>query len=491
MDAIFLSSCIPNNLVTLFRPLGPYQLAWHLREHNYRVQVIDFIFKFTEDQIISLVEQHLTLETKVVGISFMMGLHNPSMFSLIKKFENVLRKLKSRYPWIKTIVGGPGGPHWAKLYRNGTLFDYVFTGHAENGVLALMNHLYRKGKHPQFDLIDGNKFVKESFVMPDIDSFDISNCRHKWHKSDNIQPGETLPLELGRGCIFKCKFCRYPYIGKHKNDFNRDMECVREELIDNYQNWGVSNYYIIDDTFNADQDRVKAFYEMTQSLPFKIRYATYLRADLIAAHPDSEQYLLESGLTGAFLGVESLNADACRIIGKPWSAKSAKEYIPNLYHNMWKTEVSMIVGLICGLPPDTLESCKETNQWAIDSGLPAWVWHPLSIERDVRIEHKSEFDLRAEEYGFTWKNKFGRNIWVTDYCDGELAKEWGEELNNMSKPYQHINCWYLMELGTFGLNLDEMKRTTYLKANWKHINSLRAQWLKKYFHDVFFKVNCA
>jgi hypothetical protein len=489
MDAVFLSSCVPNNLSTLFRPLGPYQLAWHLRENNYNIQVIDFIFKFTEEQILTLVEQYVTLETKVVGISFMLGHQNPSMFSVIKKFENVLRKIKNKYPWVKIIVGGPAAPYWSKLHRNGTLFDFIFTGHAEDGVLSLMNYLYRKGPHPRFEIVDGNKFIKESFFDSE-NKFNITSCSHKWHKSDCIQPGETLPLELGRGCIFKCKFCRYPYIGKHKNDFNRDMECVREELIDNYNNWGVNNYYIIDDTFNADQERLKAFHAMTQTLPFKIHYATYLRADLIAAHPESEIYLQESGLIGAFLGIESLSPEACKIIGKPWSAKSAKEYIPNLYHNTWKTEVSIVVGLICGIPPDTLQSCKETNQWAIDNQLPAWVWHPLSIERDVNIEHKSEFDIHAEEYGFKWKNNFGRTIWVTDYCDGELAKEWGEELTDISKPYQHINCWHLLELGTFGLNLDQMKRITFQNADWKLINSLRAEWIKKYYREVFSKINC-
>jgi radical SAM superfamily enzyme YgiQ (UPF0313 family) len=488
MDAVFLSSCVSNNLLTLFRPLGPYQLAWFLREQGYNIQVIDFIFKFSEEQILTLVEQYVTLETKVVGISFMLGHQNPSMFAIIKKFEAVLKKIKNRYPWVKIIVGGPAAPYWSKLHRNGTLFDFVFTGHAEDSVLSLMNHLYRKGPHPRFELVDGNKFVKESFVTEN--KFDITSCTHKWHKSDNIQPGETLPLELGRGCIFKCKFCRYPYIGKHKNDFNREMDCVKEELVDNYNNWGVTNYYIIDDTFNADQERLKAFHSMTQTLPFKINYATYLRADLIAAHPDSEQYLQESGLLGAFLGIESLNPEACKIIGKPWSAKSARDFIPNLYHTTWGTEVSIVVGLICGIPPDTLAACKDTNQWAIDNKLPAWVWHPLSIERDVKIEHKSEFDIRAEEYGFKWKNNYGRTIWVTDYCDAETAKDWGDELTDLSKPYQYVNCWHLLELGTFGLDFNTMKRTRFLDADWKHINSLRSDWLKKYYREVFSKVNC-
>ena len=61
--------------------------------------------------------------------------------------------------------------------------------------------------------------------------------KFRWNKNDCIQTGETLPLEISRGCIFKCKFCRYPYIGKTKNDFSKSIDNVVEELEYNYNNF--------------------------------------------------------------------------------------------------------------------------------------------------------------------------------------------------------------------------------------------------------------
>jgi hypothetical protein len=485
MDAIFLSSCISNNQTNIFRPLGPYQIAWHLRQHQYNVQVIDFIFKFTEEQTLKLIDKHMTPSTKVLGIGFMISLYNPSMWSIIKKFENILREVKKRYPWVKIIVGGPSGSYWAKLYRNGSLFDYVFTGHAENPTLALMEHLCKGGAHPQFEIVDGNKFIRESFSMPPRQKlFDISECRHTWDESDRIQPNETLPLELGRGCIFKCKFCRYPHIGKNKRDFNRSMDCVKHEILDNYNKWNVTNYYMLDDTFNADQERLAAFAEMVETLPFKIRYVTYLRPDLIAAHPESAHLLLNSGLTGAFLGVESLNPESCALIGKPWSAKNAKDFIPKLIHDTWQDKVGVQLGLICGLPPETLADCKTTNQWCIDNDIPAWIWHALQLERNAHTEYKSDFDLNAEKYGFEWIVRNGRTIWKTQYCDQDIADNWFEKLTNDAKPHQRFSCWLLLEMGTYGKDLDAAMKTKITDFDWNSLIPLRRQWLTTYYHQI-------
>jgi hypothetical protein len=65
---------------------------------------------------------------------------------------------------------------------------------------------------------------------------------------------------------------------------------------------------------------------MVKTLSFQINYATYLRIDLLAAHPESVDMLLENGLKGAFLGIESFNTDAAKLIGKSWIGKSSKDY---------------------------------------------------------------------------------------------------------------------------------------------------------------------
>lgn len=483
MDAVFLSSIVAKNLLNVMRPLGPYQIAWYLRKHNYSVQVLEFVYRMQVDEIISLLDKFVTKNTKVIGLGLMINMDGKAAGSIIKKFERVLEICKKRYPQVKLIVGGPSAPTWSRMWRNNTLFDYIFTGHTEDQVLGLMNHLCRGAPHPQFQLVDGNKIIREGFTMPHGNLFNIEEDDHLWHENDCIQPGESLPLELGRGCIFKCKFCRYPYIGKHKNDFSRNMECVRQELVDNYEKWGVTNYYMLDDTFNADQERLRAFHAMTQTLPFKIQYATYIRIDLLHAHPDSQYMLQESGLKGCFFGIESFNKDASELVGKSWSTK-AKEWIPTLHNDIWKKSINFQLGFIAGLPPETLDMLRDTNQWCIDNDIPSWTWAGLTINRDAHDQYKSDFDLNAENFGFEWINYEGKPMWKTPYATAKIAKEWEFTLVEEAKPYQKLACWYLFEIPNFGYKLDEFMHLKQIDIPWREVNAKRTVWLSNYVKSL-------
>jgi hypothetical protein len=464
--------------------LGPYQLAWHLRQHGYQVQVIDFIFRFSADEIFKLIKQHLTPKTQILGIGTMIMPHNPAMAPVEKKFELVLKTIKKQYPNIKIIAGGSGAMRWARQHRNRTLFDYVFAGHAEDSTVAFFNHVYRGGPHVPFELEDGNKIVRESFKFLDIQPFNIEECSFRWHDSDHVQPGESLPLELGRGCVFKCRFCSYPYIGKKKRDFNKSMECVRAEIVDNYERFGVTTYYMLDDTFNADQERLTEFTDMVATLPFKIRYCTYLRPDLLYAHPDSIQRLKDSGLVGAYLGVETLDKEAADTIGKPWSGRHAREFIPHLVHNLWNDDVAVHLGMIAGIPPQTHSSVMENNQWCIDNGLHRVSWHNLGIVRDSFEEHRSEFDINAANYGINWTVRDGRTIWSHSTCDEIQAIRWRDECTEAMKPYQQIACWSLIEAANYGIDIHATRNARRLDFDWPRINKSRADFLTNYSNSI-------
>lgn len=485
MDVILLSSCVPNaGKNSMMRPRGCYQIAWYLRKHDYSVQVLEYVFRLSDSEINDLIDKFVTKDTRIIGLGAMILMDPTSMGAMIKKFERVLLEAKKRYPWVKIICGGPSSPFWSRIHRNRTLFDYVFTGHAEDPVLALCNHLFKAAPHPQFEIADGNKFIREKFKMPHDTLYDIESADHLWDDRDCIQPGEALPLELSRGCVFKCKFCRFPHIGKSKNDFSRSMECVKTEIIDNYNRWGVYAYYMLDDTFNADQDRMREFYEMTQTLPFKIEYATYLRPDLLAAHPDTQFQLLESGLRGAYLGIETFNKEAATLIGKPWNGTKAKDYLPKLHEDIWKKRVNFHVGMICGIPPESFNEASESNQYLIDTGMPGCLWFPLNINRDAHDEFKSDFDINSDNYGFEWTVKDGRPMWKTPYCDRIAAGEWQVKLMEQYKPHQHFCSWNLIEMVSYGYDTQDLIEVRMIDFFGKSLEERRINFLKGYLEDL-------
>jgi hypothetical protein len=484
MDAIFLSSCISGSLSQLKRPRGAYQLAWFLRKHGYNIQVLDFVFRLSAIEIVDLVEHFITPKTKFVGLSFMISPEHPYMGETVKKMELALKTIKERHPNILLIAGGGTVPYWSRYRKNKTLFDYYFRGFAEDTALALFNHVIRSAPAPQFELIDGNRHLKEAFNMPHGKLFNIEESAFTWHDRDCIQHGESLPIEFGRGCMFKCTFCRYPHIGKNKNDFSRSMECIKNELITNYEKWKVKNYYVIDDTFNADESRIREFTKMVKELPFKINYAAFIRADLLWAKPDTAEMFLENGLLSAFLGVETFNVESSKLINKAWSGNHAKAFIPELYHNIWKKEIHMTIGLIAGLPPDKLDDLRLCNQFMIDQKIPAWLWHPLHILRDSSNEYKSEFDKDPEKYGIKWTIKDGKSMWHNDVCNSEEVLDWGNTLMNESKHHQGILTWNLIELGSFGYDVRAIKDSTNVRFNWAEAATRSSRWLQKYFNQL-------
>ena len=182
-----------------------------------------------------------------------------------------------------------------------------------------------------------------------------------------ILPGEPLPLEVSRGCIFACRFCQLPHLGKKKLDYIRGMNYIEDELNYNYETFGTKNYYILDDTFNDTEIKLKAFYDMSHRLPFDLNYSAYVRADLVHRFPDMAYLLKDSGMSGVFHGIESFHPSASVLLGKGWSGKHGKEFLPKLYHDVWNREVAQHLSFIVGITGDTLENVWDTAKWFVDN----------------------------------------------------------------------------------------------------------------------------
>ena len=481
MHGIFLSAVISHTEYTLMRPLGAYRLASHLRDHGYDIQVIDFIHRLDKEQIFKLVKKFITPETKFIGLGMMIDYRHPKIMYHHMKMAQVFLLLKRQHPHIKFLMGGSIGFAWSDRWPNGEMFDYIIKGYGEDQTLALFDHYYKKKPHPPFEIIDGNKHLPEHLVISK--DFNFTHSRHKWHDRDCIQPGEALPVEFARGCIFKCTFCKYPHIGKHKNDFTKDIENIKEELTHNYEKFGVTTYYVTDDTMNADTAFVKAFTDMAKSLPFKLQYGGFLRLDLMHGNPETVDMFLENGLESVYFGVESFQEDNAKMIGKAWSAKHGKTYLPHIYHNLWNKRIHISTGLIAGLPYETFDDLKKVNQWFIDNDMQTWLWHPLYMSRNSNY-YKSEFDLNSEKYGFRFKIVEGKSIWVNDNCNQLEVIEWVKELQNDVKPFTGPTTWGMIELAGLGFNMREVAHQKWDQIPWLKVAEISNKNLENYVKNL-------
>jgi radical SAM superfamily enzyme len=444
-NIIFLTAVMTH---WLERSIGAYQLSNFIKNHGYSTQVIDFIHLLPKDVLMMLLKKFTGDNTQVLAVSSTFISYEKHMgTNIVNKnakggviFDNLkhcLIEYKKLYPHVKLIVGGAK----AKQYEHMDLFDFCFTGYGE---LALLNFLKagatRKGK-----MVDGDLYLAK---------FNAHEIDHKFSNNDIIFENETLPIEISRGCIFKCKFCAYPLNGKSKLEHVRDVNLIKEELINNYEKWGITNYLISDDTFNDSNDKLKILHDMIVELPFKINFVCYLRLDLLYHFRDTQLEMLERmGLKSCHFGVESFNPTTAKFIGKGMSEDKTKDFLLFLKER-WNGKISFMCTFINGLPFESKESCIETGNWCIENDITFWMM-PLFI--DPNRTYKSDIDVNYEKYGYKLEDNLS---WTTEYMTMDEAVQISARFT--SDPSQHkISAWNMFALLTLGVSADELYHLTY------------------------------
>lgn len=493
MASMIFWSAQPTKISGLpIRYIGPYQLGHWLNKHGFTYQVIDFIINgrkeyYTLEELVEYTEMFIDDDTTVIGISstflfnYVANTAGYEFGSLPPLLENAIKIIKERYPHLKIVLGGNTAETFNK--RTTDLFDAIIVGLAEDVMLELLMYYKGKKEEPKYRklILHKTKFYYADDVENKV--FDIQDSDHTWQKNDCINNKEALPLEVSRGCIFKCRFCHYPLLGRSKYDYTRGMEHIKSEIIDNYNKYGTQFYYLLDDTFNDTPDKVKAFRDMTLSLPFKINYVCYLRADLLERFPETIPWLKESGLVGTQFGIESMHPEASKHIGKGWNGKeSSKHFLKKLITEDWNNEVLILMSLIAGVPGETEESLLETVNWLIDNNIDHWRYEPLRISKyeDSKV-FVSEWSKGAPKWGFEWPTN---NIdWINPKYNWtyQKANDWANKLNSMkdaSKFKTHI--WLFPMLVSVGNEIETVIKQTVSELKMPFQRKRGDRWIEEY-----------
>lgn len=403
------------------RTSGPHQLASWLTEFGYSVKVVDFCHIMYSSDLVSITEKHISDDTIAIGCSTTFWDDGAS--SNFQEPEWVIESrsiLEERYPKIDWLLGGVDA-----YLKSESKFDWKrFVGYDEDQIIRYLDEKLGKDE------------IRNPFNMKDV------SC----HYTDGlgITPTEVLPIQLSRGCQFKCTFCRAPLLGKKKNTYVRDYGVVEKELLNMYDRYGTTRYYFIDDTVNETEDKIIALAEIAQKLPFKLEWVGYLRLDLIAKKPNTIELLKLSGLRSAFFGIESFNSATAKAINKPWYGWGAKDFLIELKDH-WKDDINWTLSFIVGLPHETIETLDETQQWLIENKMYSWLWNPLYINKTSNIPDKSLFEQNYSKYGYIFPNPNNNSYWINDYWDSETAKSKSIQLTVDKFEHEKVATWRLAE----------------------------------------------
>jgi radical SAM superfamily enzyme YgiQ (UPF0313 family) len=442
------------------RSVGPYLLRHYIQKRGHTCQVIDHCQEFNADKLYTMITKFIDSTTVCIGLSSTFW-RDPEKRTwdnskgMPPNLHEATVRIKKDFPHVKLIIGGAGLRNVNDSVEH---IDHIVVGEGEDLLPELVS--FWKGEGPEPFRLYNFSTKKYYYNRPINKTHDISKCDFEWTDSDCIVEGESLPLETARGCIFKCKFCSYPHLGKKKFDYLKPADTIRNHLIRNYEKWGITHYTMLDDTFNDSEFKINEFLEMTKTLPFKLTYSCYIRADLVHSFDGMAEKLLESGLRGAFFGIESLNEKSAKVVGKGWSAKHAREYVPHLLKNIWQNKVTVTIGFIAGLPGDTEENLLDTLKWVNDNNLHAY-WLGLGVANPKTLAKRglgevlftSEFEKESDKYGYQFDK---RGLWYNGEWNHDRAINIAEKTLNPRRKNRQFSSWLRIQLPGFGYTESEL-----------------------------------
>jgi len=240
-------------------------------------------------------------------------------------------------------------------------------------------------------------------------------------------------------------YCAFPLIGKKDvASYIKHKDALYKELLENYERWGITDYWIADDTVNDSTEKLEYMAEVIKLLPFKPRFRCYLRLDILAMNPEQAQLLLDIGMVSCFFGIETFNPSAAKLIGKGMNQEKRKQALYDA-QKVWGNQVSVNAGYIIGLPRETYAQMRESADWFLrpESPVHTVFYFPLIINPvGVYPNHPtSELDRTYEQHGYTIPDMEKHEYWFkndgTDVLSFERAfeiiKEFNDEMDRKPK----------------------------------------------------------
>jgi radical SAM superfamily enzyme YgiQ (UPF0313 family) len=459
---------------TYSRASGSHRIGTELREHGYSVLVVDFSNYINIDKFSEIIDLAVGENTLGVGFSttwfpfllpdgsasnrepskpamrFNKAAENLSE-SLPVDFagphvEDYFDKVRSVNPKTKVILGGAK----AFMYINLPGIDNVFIGHAETMVVEYFDSLSGKTSNRIWNkIIDHDKKAQRP-------SWDFRKSNISYEDESFILPSETLLLEVGRGCRFNCKFCSFPLIGqKNIGDYLKFEECLYNELMENWNRFGTWKYTIVDDTFNDSTEKLEMVKRVVDRLPFKPAFWCYLRLDIIVNNREHIQLAKDIGIREVYFGIETLNREAGKAIGKGMDPKRITETLEECAR-VWGRDTWIQTGLICGLPKDNVADFEKSCEYFNRPDRP--VGHvnttPLRIIKHTEYtKHRfnAAFELESAKYGYEfpyddvlwrWIKKDGTDIDTYEKACN-LAIKWQTQLDThieFRREFFYLSC---------------------------------------------------
>ena len=339
-------------------PIGLYYVAAMLRAHGHGVEVADWHHLRGSPETVR--EELRAAHPDVIGVSVL----HANRWGAVE----IARTAKELDPSVTVVFGGVGATFlWEHVLTHFPEVDCVVTGEGECSFLELVRRL-DSGSGLDPEGIPGVAFREAGrAVMPE--------------PAGRMEDLDRLPnparyftfqhVASSRGCPGNCTFCGSPRFWGRKVRFHSPDYFVEQlELL--YRK-GVSFFYVSDDTFTLDGDRVAAICRGILARRLPITWAAISRVDRV----DEEMLSLmrQAGCVQISYGVESGSERIRRRLNKGFTTAQ----IRRAFELTVRYGILARAYFIYGCPGESDESIDETLELISDIKPLAAIFYILDV----------------------------------------------------------------------------------------------------------------
>ncbi|MFZ1405925.1 MAG: radical SAM protein [Anaerolineae bacterium] len=385
----------------------------------------------------------------VIGITMMSVDYNP-----VKRCLSIIKEIK---PECVTILGGA---HVTLALEDSLRIpnaDYLITNEGEITFPKLLRQI-EQGKRPEQKVLRGETPDLNRIPFADRALF-LGEWRNWGYTLNSPEvpfvkelPGPFLTIIAGRGCAYRCSFCKpgEDYIfGKRVR--RRSVDNVIAELKNLRDTYSFQSFMFHDDCLTEDRTWVTEFCAKYRAEGFTQSFFCQSRADIITRHPDMVKMMRDAGLKGYFIGFESGNQRVLNFLRKGTTvdrnleaATVCREYGLVIWANYMmgiptetKEEVMDTVNMIREIDPDYYSPSFFTPHPGTDL-YDYCVEHDLSLvaDYDSYRRNPTEPKIKGQDYEFL--------KWARDYSQkrkfkNQTRRTYNAVVEKYTDPRKYVN----------------------------------------------------
>ncbi len=321
-------------------PLALLAVSRNIDREKYNIILIDQKIPGWKNKLNRTLKQDAVL----AGITALTG-HQLYFGSLIARY------MKKKRPGLKIVWGGihPTSAPIATL--NADFVDFVILGEGEVVFPKLVEALASK---KDVSIIDGIGHKEGGLVKinPRKEFVNIKKLNDPPYDLINIpdyldrMDEREFHIESSRGCVFDCSFCYNPVYNKGCWR-PRDAKVLYDNMLHLHESFGISNFFIIDDSFLISMKRIKEFIKLMKKSTMQVKWSCEANlAMLNRLDQKTIAELKEIGLNWISIGVESGSGRIRKLLAKQFDVKNLFEFNKRIA----KFSINIRYNLMTGTP---------------------------------------------------------------------------------------------------------------------------------------------